>query len=212
LTSRILHARALEAVSSKSFKGTSPFPSNGLQIATSTRQTRKNDKLLPPLFRGIRQNLIKTKSCIQTTFNHVVKTNSRNIDETLKPLALDALINNAGLPFRGCTHKRLSVLFESLEKCLFVSLDEISSLFQTNYAGNEAWRAMKGLKYLDPKQMCEISGLKPLYRLLYLIASTKDYQKHLDQSSIILLGERCPFCFFPFEAISTRQRSNFRNI
>jgi hypothetical protein len=118
-----------------------------------------------------------------------VNTNSQKIDETLKPLALNALINNAGLPFKGCTHKRLSVLFESLEKCLFVSLDEISPLFQINYAENEAWTAMKGLKYSDPKQMCEISGLKALYRLPYLIDSTKDYQKHLDQPSIILLGE-----------------------
>jgi hypothetical protein len=50
LTSRILHARALEAVSSKGFKGTSPFSSNGLQIATGTRQARKIDKLLPPIF------------------------------------------------------------------------------------------------------------------------------------------------------------------
>jgi hypothetical protein len=75
LTSRILHARVIEAVSSKCFKGMSPFSSYGLQIATSTRQIRKIDKLLPPLFRGIRPNLIKTKSCIQTTFNHVVNTN-----------------------------------------------------------------------------------------------------------------------------------------
>jgi hypothetical protein len=66
LTSRILHARAIEAVSSKGFKGTSPFSSNGLQIATSTRQARKIDKLLPPIFRGVRQNLVKTKCCIQT--------------------------------------------------------------------------------------------------------------------------------------------------
>jgi hypothetical protein len=95
----------------------------------------------------------------------VVNTKSRNIDETLQPLALNALINNAGLPFKGCTHKRLNVLFENLEKRLFVSLDEISPLFQINYAGNEAWTAMKGFKYLDPKQMCEISGLKSLYRL-----------------------------------------------
>jgi hypothetical protein len=56
----------------------------------------------------------------------------------------------------------LNVLFESLEKSLFVSLDEISPLFQVNYAGNEAWTAMKELKYMDPKQMCEISGLKAL--------------------------------------------------
>jgi ribonuclease HI len=176
LTSRILHARAVQAVSSKGFKGTSPFSLNGLQIATSTRQ-------------AIRQNLIKTKSCIQTTFNHVVNTNSRNIDETLKPLAPNALINNAGLPFKGCIQKRLSVFLESLEKCLFVSLNEFSPLFQLNYAGNEAWTAIKRLKYLDPKQMCEISGLKALYRLPYLIDSTKEYQKHLDYSSIILLGE-----------------------
>jgi hypothetical protein len=208
-----LHARAIEAVSSKGFKGTSPFSPNGLQIATSTRQARKIDKLLLPIFRGIRQNLIKTKSCIQTTFNHVVNTNRRNIEETLKPLALNGLINNAGLPFKGCTHKRLIFLFESLEKCLFVSLDEIFPLFQIKYAGNEAWTAMKGLKYSDPKQMCEISGLKALYRLPYLIDSTKDYQKHLDQSSIILVWRaRCPFCFFPFEALPTQLRSNFRNI
>jgi hypothetical protein len=202
LTSRILHARAIQAVSSKGFKGTSPFSLNGLQIATSTRQARKIDKLLSSIFQRIRQNLIKIKSCIQTTFKHVVNTNSRNIDETLKPLALDALINNAGLPFKGCTQKRLSVLFESLEKCLFVSLDEVFPLFHINYAGNKAWTAMKGLKYLDPKQMCETSGLKALCHLPYLINSTKEYQKHLDHSSIILLSELVAhFCFFPFEAL-----------
>jgi ribonuclease HI len=206
LTSRILHARAIEVVSSKGFKGTSPFSSNGLQIATSTRQARKIDRLLPPIFRGVRQNLIKTKSCIQTTFNHVVNANSRNIDETLKPLALNALINNAGLPFKGCTHKRLIVLSESLEKCLFVSLDEISPLFHINYAGNEAWMAMKGLKYLDPKQMCEVSGLKALYRLPYLIDSTKNYQKHLDQSSIILLGVLV--AHFAFSLLKPHQRDS----
>jgi hypothetical protein len=206
LTSRILHARAIEAVSSKGFKGTSPFSPNGLQIATSTRQARKIDKLLPPIFRGVRQNLIKTKSCIQTTFNHMVNTTSRNIDETPKPLALNALINNAGLPFKGCSHKRLNVLFESLEKCLFVSLDEISPLFQINYAENEAWTAMKGLKYLDPKEMCEISGLKELYRLPYLIDSTKDYQKHLDQSSIIFFGELV--AHFAFSLLKPYQRDS----
>jgi ribonuclease HI len=136
----------------------------------------------------------------------VVNTNSRNIDETLKPLALNALINHASHPFKGCTHKRLNVLFESLEKCLFVSLDEISPLFQINYAGNEAWTAMKGLKYLDPKQMCEISGLKALYRLPYLIDSTKDYQKHLDQSSIILLGELV--AHFAFSLLKPYQHDN----
>jgi hypothetical protein len=150
LTYRILHARAIEAVSSKGFRGTLPFTSNGLQVATSTRQARKIDKLLPSIFRGVRQNFIKTKCYIQTTFNRVVDTNSRNIDETLKPLALNALVNNAGLPFKGCTHKRLNALFQSLERCLFVSLDEISPLFRIDYAGNEAWTAMKGLKYLDP--------------------------------------------------------------
>jgi hypothetical protein len=50
LTSRILHARAIEAVSSKGFKGMSPFSTNGLQIATSTRQERKIDKTSPPNF------------------------------------------------------------------------------------------------------------------------------------------------------------------
>jgi hypothetical protein len=189
LTSRILHAQAIEAVSLKGFKGTLPFSSSGLQIATSIRQARKIDWLPPPIFRGVRQNLVKTKSCIQTTFNHVVNRNSRNIDETLRPLALNALINNAGLPFKGCTHKRLSVLFESLEKCLFITLDEISHYFRKITPENEAWTAMKGLKYLNPKHMCEVSGLKSLYRLPYLIDSTKDYQKYLDQSSIILLGK-----------------------
>jgi hypothetical protein len=92
----------------------------------------------------------------------------------------------------------LSVLFESLEKFLFVSLDEISPLSQINHAGNEAWTAVKGLKYLDPKQMCKISGLKALYRLPYLIDSTKEYQKPLDQSSIILLGELVAHLLFPF--------------
>jgi hypothetical protein len=48
---------------------------------------------------------------------------------------------------------------------------------------------MRGLKYLDSKQMCEILDLKALYRLPYLIDSSKEYQKYLDQSSIILLGE-----------------------
>jgi ribonuclease HI len=100
----------------------------------------------------------------------------------------------------------LNVLFESLEKCLFVSLDEISPLFQLNYAGNEAWTAMKGLKYLDPKQMCEISGLKALYRLPYLIDSTKQYQKHPDQSSIILLGELV--AHFAFSLLKSYQRDS----
>jgi ribonuclease HI len=135
-----------------------------------------------------------------------VNTNSRNIDETLKPLARNALINNAGLPFRGCTHKCLSVLFESLEKCLFVSLDELSSLFQKNYAGNKAWTTIKGLKYLDPKQMCKISGLKALYRLPYLIDSSKDYEKYLDQSSIILLGELV--AHFAFSLLKPYQRNS----
>jgi hypothetical protein len=127
LTSRILHARAISAVSLKGFKGTSSFSLNGLQIATSTKRL-KQGKLTgsPPRFS---EEYIKTKSCIQTTFNHVVNTNSRNIDETLKPLALNASINSAGLPFKGCKHRRLNLLFESLEKCLFVSLDEISPLF-----------------------------------------------------------------------------------
>jgi hypothetical protein len=160
----------------------------------------------PLIFQGVRQNLIKTNSCIQTTFNHVVNTDSRNIVETLKPLALNALINNAGLPFKGCTHKRLNVLFESLENCLFISLDEISPLFQINYAGNEAWTAMKGFKYLDPKQMCEISGLKALYCLPYLIDSTKDYQKNLDRSSIILLGELV--AHFAFSLLKPYQRDS----
>jgi hypothetical protein len=114
------------------------------------------------------------------------------------------LINIAGLSFKGCTQKRLSVLFESLDKFLFVSLDEISPLFQINYAGNEAWTAMKGLKYLDPKQMCEISGLKALYRLPYPTDSTKEYQNHLDQSSIILLGELV--AHFAFSHLKPYQR------
>jgi hypothetical protein len=206
LLSRILHARAIEAVSSKSFKGTSPLSTNGPQIATSTRQERKIDKLLSPIFRGIRQNLVKINSCIQTTFSHVVHTKSRNIDETLKPLALNALLNNASLPFKGCTQKRLSVLFESLETCLFVSLDEFSPLFQINHAGIEAWTAMKGLKYLDPKQMCKISGLKVLYGLPYLMDSTKEYQKHLDQSSIILLDELV--AHFAFSLLKSYQRDS----
>jgi ribonuclease HI len=100
----------------------------------------------------------------------------------------------------------LNVLFESLENCLFVSLDEISPLFHVNYAGNEAWTAMKGLKYLDPKQMCEIFGLKALYRLPYLKISTKDYQKHLDQSSITLFGELV--AHFAFSLLKPYQRDS----
>jgi hypothetical protein len=197
LTSRILHARAIEAVSSKGFKGMSPFLINGLKVATTIKKSKQIERLLPPLLRGIRQNLIKTNSTIQTKFNHIVNSNSRNIDETLKPLALKALIDNACLPFSGCTRKRVKLLFESLEKCLYISLDELSSLFRINYAGNEAWTAMKGLKYVDPKQMCEISGLNAIYDLPYLTDSTKDYQKHLDQSSITLLGELVShFAFF----------------
>jgi ribonuclease HI len=167
---------------------------------------KKMISFLPPILRGVRQNLIKTNRCIQTSFNHVVNTLSQNIDKTLKPLALNALINNASLPFKGCTHKRLNDLFESLENCLFVSLDELFPLFHVNYAGNEAWTAMKGLKYLDPKQMCEISGLKALYHLPYLIDSTKAYQKHLDQSSIILLGELV--AHFAFSLLKPYQRDS----
>jgi hypothetical protein len=65
---------------------------------------------------------------------------------------------------------------------------------------------MKGLKYLDPKQMCKISGLKALYRLLCLIDSTKDYQKHLDQSSIIFLGELV--AHFAFSLLKPYQRDS----
>jgi hypothetical protein len=89
----------------------------------------------------------------------------------------------------ACTRKHVKLLFESLEKCLYISLDELSPLFRISYAGNEAWTAMKGLKYVDPNQMCEISGLNAIHDLPYLTDSTKDYQKHLDQSSITLLGE-----------------------
>jgi hypothetical protein len=91
-------------------------------------------------------------------------------------------------------------------KGVFFSLDEISPLFKINYAGNEAWTAMKGLKYLDPKQMCEVSGLKALYRLPYLIDSTKDYQKHLNQSNIILLGELV--AHFAFSLLKPYQRDS----
>jgi hypothetical protein len=65
---------------------------------------------------------------------------------------------------------------------------------------------MKGFKYLDPKQMCEITGLKALYRLPYLINSTKDYQKHLDQSSIISLGELV--AHFAFSLLKPYQRNS----
>jgi hypothetical protein len=104
LTSRILHARAIEAVSSKGFKGMSPFSINGQKVATSIEKSKQIERFLPPILRGIRQNLIKTNSTIQTKFNYIVNSNCRNIDETLKPLALNALIDNADLPFSGCMH------------------------------------------------------------------------------------------------------------
>jgi hypothetical protein len=65
---------------------------------------------------------------------------------------------------------------------------------------------MKGLKYLDPKQMCENSGLNALYDLPYLTDSTKDYQKHLDQSSITLLGELVSH--FAFSLLKPHQRES----
>jgi hypothetical protein len=73
----------------------------------------------------------------------------------------------------------------------------MSPLFHINYAGKEAWTAMKGLEYLDPKQICKISGLKAIYCLLYFIELTKDYQIHFDQSSIILLASSLPIFLFP---------------
>jgi hypothetical protein len=57
---------------------------------------------------------------------------------------------------------------------------------------------MKGLKYLDPKQMSKISGLKALYRLPYLIDSTKDYQNISINLALFFLASSSPILLFPF--------------
>jgi hypothetical protein len=108
-----------------SLKGISPFSHEGL------RADRWTEKSFSPIFAGVRNHLRNINMSLLILFDTQVNILSRNISDTLAPLAL---LHLDELTTQGISRTHVTRLFSNLDSAQITTLDDISPLFDAPIA------------------------------------------------------------------------------